>query len=260
MQRKITLTIAQWSDLPFEQICELASSIGYDGLELSFRPSLINLEKAACNLSYCEEIREIMRKYHLDSWAISSHIIGKCVGDNYDKRFDLFLPEHLKGKPEDIKKWAIDSMMMVPYAAKNLGCQIVTTFMGSPIWRYFYSFPPTSLDVVEEGFDEVAVIWKPILDEFIKCGVSLALEVHPSEIAFDYYTTQKLVHRFYSHSAFGINFDPSHLMWQGVDPALFLKDFDTYIRHVHMKDVVIERDGRKGLLGSYLPFGDSRRS
>lgn len=258
MKRKVTLTVGQWVDLTFEQICAAAESMGFDGLELSFK-SVVDLEKASRDLNYCEQIRDVMKKHNLDSWAISSHAIGQCVGDLYDKRLDIFIPEHLRGKPDEIRKWAIDSMMKVPAAAKNLSCPIVTTFMGSPIWKYFYSFPTTTQQMVEEGFDEIAVLWKPILDEFKRCGVSFEFEVHPSEIAFDYYTTCKLIEKLGRHEAFGINFDPSHLVWQGVDPVLFIRDFAPYIRHVHMKDVAVRKDGRSGILGSHLPFGDSRR-
>jgi sugar phosphate isomerase/epimerase len=233
--------------------------MGFDGLELSFK-SVVNLEKAATDTAYCDEIRAVLKDHHLGSWAISSHAIGQCVGDLYDKRLNIFIPERLHGKPDDIRKWAIESMMMVPVAAKNLSCSIVTTFTGSPIWKYFYSFPTTPQAMVEEGFDEIAALWTPILDEFKKHGIAFAFEVHPSEIAFDYYTTQRLIDKLGHHEAFGINFDPSHLLWQGVDPALFIRDFAPYIRHVHMKDVAVRKDGRCGILGSHLPFGDSRRA
>ena len=94
---------------------------------------------------------------------------------------------------------------------------------------------------------------------FDRCDVKFALEVHPTEIAFDYYSTQKLLATFDRRPTLGINFDPSHLVWQGMDPCLFLRDFADRIYHVHMKDVKVRLDGRAGILGSHIEFGDLRR-
>jgi sugar phosphate isomerase/epimerase len=140
-----------------------------------------------------------------------------------------------------------------------MGCTVVTCFMGSPIWRYWYSFPQTTEAMIEEGYSEVVRRWTPILDAFDEYGVRFALEVHPTEIAFDYYSAARLLEAFGGRKTLGFNFDPSHLLWQGVDPALFVRDFADRIYHVHMKDVAIRRDGRSGLLGSNLAFGDLRR-
>ena len=58
---------------------------------------------------------------------------------------------------------------------------------------------------------------------------------------------------------FGFTFDPSHLHWQGVDPAEFVRRFADRIYHVHVKDMTLMLNGRNGILGSYLPYGDPRR-
>ncbi len=101
--------------------------------------------------------------------------------------------------------------------------------------------------------------WTPILDVFDECGVKFALEVHPTEIAFDFYSTEKLLKAFDCRETFGINFDPSHLIWQGCNPALFVREFGNRIYHVHMKDAAVTLDGRSGILGSHIEFGDTRR-
>ena len=140
-----------------------------------------------------------------------------------------------------------------------MGCKVVTGFLGSTIWKYFYSFPQTTTQMVEDGYGEIKELWSPIFDEFDKLGVRFALEVHPSEIAYDYWSTKKLFEVFEDRPTLGLNFDPSHLLWQGVTPHLFLHDFADKVYHVHMKDASVTLDGRSGILGSHLEFGDLRR-
>jgi sugar phosphate isomerase/epimerase len=89
--------------------------------------------------------------------------------------------------------------------------------------------------------------------------VKFALEVHPTEIAFDLYTAQRALEALGHREEFGFNFDPSHLIWQGVDPVEFIRAFPDRIYHVHMKDGLVTLDGRTGILASHLRFGDPRR-
>ena len=113
--------------------------------------------------------------------------------------------------------------------------------------------------MIDEGFAKIKELWTPIFDVFDECGVKFALEVHPTEIAFDYYSTQRLMEEFGWRETLGLNFDPSHLEWQGVNPCVFLRDFAKRIYHVHMKDIKVTLDGRSGILGSHIGFGDTRR-
>jgi sugar phosphate isomerase/epimerase len=92
-----------------------------------------------------------------------------------------------------------------------MGCRVVTGFMGSPIWHGWYSFPPTTEEMIACAFDEIGRLWTPLFDEFDRCGVRFAHEVHPTEIAFDLYTTERLL-RTFNRPALGLNFDPSHLI------------------------------------------------
>lgn len=260
MNRPITLATGQWGDLPLEELCELTGSLGFDGLEIAVSESVLSIEKAASSKEYCEERLEILHSHGLKMWAICAALAGQCVGDLYDPRLDNFAPARFAGKPEEIRKWAIDFMMQVPTACNNLGVSIVTGFLGSPIWKFFYSFPQTTEEMIEEGYDRIVSLWTSILDEFQRKNVKFAFEVHPTEIAFDYYSTQRLLKKMNGHPAFGLNFDPSHLIWQGVNPTVFLQDFAPYVFHVHMKDASVSYDGRRGILGSHLPFGSTKRA
>jgi sugar phosphate isomerase/epimerase len=257
--RKVTLFTGQWADLPFESLCEKVSSWGYDGLEIACWGDHLNVREAATNETYVNRRREILDYYHLRCWAIGAHLTGQCVGDVWDERLDNFVPDTIKGNAVAIRNWAIEEMRYTAQAAKNMGCSVVTGFMGSPLWKYWYSFPQTTDRMVEEAYHTIYELWTPIFDEFDRNGIRFALEVHPTEIAFDFYTTRKLFDIFSDRETLGLNFDPSHLLWQGVSPHLFLREFSSRIYHVHVKDVAITQDGKTGILGSHLVFGDARR-
>jgi sugar phosphate isomerase/epimerase len=259
MSRPITLFTGQWADLKFEDLCKKVSSWGYDGVEIACWGDHLVIDEAAKNPKYCDEKKAILKKYNLNAWAIGTHIIGQCVGDPPDKRLNQFAPKEHSNNPEAIRKWAIEQMKLSAKAAKSMGCYVVTGFMGSPIWKWVYSFPPTTPEMVEDGYKEIVDLWTPILDEFDRQGVKFALEVHPAEIAFDLYSTKKLFEVFENRPALGLNFDPSHLVWQGVDPALFYREFADKIYHVHIKDAKVNLDGKTGILGSHLQFGDLKR-
>ncbi|MBE5911136.1 sugar phosphate isomerase/epimerase family protein [Pseudobutyrivibrio sp.] len=259
MGRLVTLMTGQWADLPFEEMCKLAKQMGYDGLEIACWGSHLDLQRAIKDDAYVEEIKKNLKDNGLVCKALATHVIGQCVGDYNDPRLDNFAPAELAGKKDEIRAWAIQQMKYAPVVAKKLGVKIITGFVGSPIWKYLYSFPQTTEEMIAVGFDEIYKLWCPILDEFKKNDCVFALEVHPGEIAFDYYSTERLLKKFENRPEFGLNFDPSHLIWQGITPHLFLKDFADRVYHVHMKDAAVTLDGRSGLLGSHIDFGDLRR-
>ena len=137
---------------------------------------------------------------------------------------------------------------------------VVNGFTGSSIWHSIYAFPPTSQEYYEKGFKDFAKRWLPILDAFDKVDVNFALEVHPTEIAFDIASAQRALVAVGNHKRFGFNYDPSHLGYQGVDYVKFIRDLGSRIYHVHMKDAWWNHgDGSVGVFGGHTDFGDSRR-
>ena len=261
MARPITLFTIQYGDMPLEEICKAAKEMGFEGLELS--AAHVDMKRAATDPAYVAEVKAVLAKYGLGCWCMSNHLAGQCVldaePDAYDSRLDGFVPAELAGNPKAIQEWATQEMKYTAQAAKAMGVGVVTFFMGSPIWKMWYSFPQTSEEMVEAAYQRTKELWTPIFDEFDACGVKLALEVHPTEIAFDYWTTKKLLDTFEWRPTLGINFDPSHLLWQGMDPAVFCRDFIDRVYHVHAKDVKLNFDGRNGVLGSHITFGNTRR-
>ena len=260
MPRPVTLFTGQWADLPLETMCKKAAEFGYDGLELACWGDHMVLDKAVGEPDYCTKKKELLAKHGLKVWAISNHLSGQLTLDpNDDERSDAFAPAECHGDPEAKRAWAIEAQKVAARAAKKLGVDVVCGFTGSPIWHLIYSFPPVPAKMIEDGFKLLADVWNPILDIYAEEGVKFALEVHPTEIAFDIITAKRTLEALDNRKEFGFNFDPSHFHWQGVDPVRFIQEFGDRIYHVHMKDAIITLDGKSGILSSYLNFDQPGR-
>ncbi|MEM6798265.1 MAG: sugar phosphate isomerase/epimerase [Planctomycetota bacterium] len=261
MPRSVTLFTGQWADLPIEDMCRKASSFGYQGLELACWGDHFEVEQALEDPNYLRDKRDLLDRYDLECHAISNHLAGQAVCDVIDQRHQSILPPAVwgDGDPGGVNQRAAEEMKNTARAAQKLGVPVVNGFTGSSIWPFLYSFPPVPEEMIETGFQDFADRWNPILDVFDECGVRFALEVHPTEIAFDIHTAQRALEAIGHREAFGFNFDPSHLIWQGVDPVEFIRAFPDRIYHCHIKDAIVTLNGTSGILASHLNFGDPRR-
>ena len=262
MARPLTLFTGQFTDIPLAELAPLARRWGYDGLELACWGDHFDVRQALADPDYTQRRRELLAQHGLGCWAISNHLVGQAVADAHiDARHRATLPAHVwgDGEPEAVRQRAAREMMDTARAAARMGVTQVNGFTGSPIWHLVYSFPPNDWARVEAGYREVVERWSPILDVFEQEGVRFGLEVHPTEVAYDIITTEKTLVAFDSRPSFGLNFDPSHLHHQFVDPTLFLETFADRIYHVHVKDASRRLNGRTSILGSHLDFGDPRR-
>ena len=259
MARLVTLFSIQWGDLSLEEICSKTAQFGYDGLEIA-TPS--HLDVCQTDPAYYQSILDTLAKHNLQVKAISAHLAGQAVCDKIDFRHKDILPPHVwgDGDPAGVNARAAEEVIRIGRAAKALGIDVVTGFTGSPIWQYLYSFPPVSEEVIEDGYKIFAERFIPILDEYQKMGVKFALEVHPTEIAFDIETARRALKALDYHPAFGFNYDPSHLGYQGVDYVKFIYEFADRIFHVHMKDVYWSKEPTTaGVFGGHVTFGDPCR-
>jgi sugar phosphate isomerase/epimerase len=259
MARPVTLFTGQWADLPIDEMARKTKEFGYQGIELACWGDHFEVDKA--DEAYCAAKKDLLASHDLQCFAISAHLVGQAVCDNIDERHKSILPDYVwgDGDPAGVNQRAAEEMKGTARAAQTLGVDVVNGFTGSSIWHLLYSFPPVPESMIDDGFKHFADTWNPILDVFGECGVRFALEVHPTEIAFDIYTAQRALDALDNREEFGFNFDPSHLHWQGVCPVEFIRAFPDRIYHAHIKDAIVTLDGRSGILASHINFGDAKR-
>ena len=259
----VTLFTGQWADLPFEEVARLASSWGYDGLEICTWGDHLDLKRAEEDPGYLQSRKDILDKYNLNVYAISTHLSGQAVCDDpIDFRHQAILRDYMwgDGDGEGVRQRAAEEQKRAARVARKLGVDTVVGFTGSSIWQYVAMFPPVPESVIDAGYEDFAKRWNPILDVFDAEGVRFAHEVHPSEIAYDYYTAIKTLEAINHRPAFGLNWDPSHMMWQNLDPVAFILDFADRIYHVDCKDTRMRLgNGRRGVMGSHLPWSHMQR-
>jgi sugar phosphate isomerase/epimerase len=262
MSRPVTLFTGQWADLTLEDLAIKAHDWGFDGLELACWGDHFEVDKALSDDSYSQSRWDILEKYHLQCFAISTHLVGQCVADDpIDQRHKRILPARLwgDGDPEGVRQRCAEEVKLTALAARKFGVNVVNGFTGSSIWKYLYFFPPTNQSDIDQGYADFSARWTPILDVFQANGIKFGLEVHPTEIAYDILTAQRALDALHDHPAFGFNFDPSHFIHQLIDPVEFINALGSRIWHVHVKDSRLQLTGRNSILSSHLDFGDHRR-
>jgi len=259
MPRPVTLFTGQWADLSFDTMLQKAKTFGYDGLELACWGD--HFEVAKADQTYCDSKRAALQAAGLKGFAISAHLVGQAICDRIDDRHKTILPDYVwgDGDPEGVRQRASEEMIKTGQAARRFGVDVVNGFTGSSIWHLLYSFPPTLPGQIDAGYEDFAKRWIPILDEFQKVGVKFALEVHPTEIAFDISSAERALKALDYHPAFGFNYDPSHLGYQGVDYVKFIYQFADRIFHVHMKDAAWDLGHDAGVFGGHVDFHKPQR-
>lgn len=277
MPRPVCLFTGQWADLPLETLAAKAKGFGYDGLELACWGDHFDVQAALSDGGYVQRHWELLADHGLGSFAISSHLVGQAVCDRIDERHKGILPARIwgDGDPEGVRMRAAAEMKDTARAARRFfdaapkavqerlaksGRTTVVGFTGSPIWHTAYAFPPLAPGQLDAGFAEFARRWKDVLSAFEAADVCFALEVHPTEIAFDITSTRRALSAIGNHPRFGFNFDPSHFGYQGVDYLAFLREFGARVFNVHVKDVWwAAAPAESGVFGGHSDFGSPGR-
>jgi len=261
MPRPVILFSGQWTDLALEELAQKLGEWGYQGIELCCWGDHFEVQRALAEDGYCQAKLDLLARHDLTAHVLANHRVGQAVCDRIEDRHREILPDYVwgNGEPEGVQQRAAEEMMATVRLAEKLGIGIVSGFTGSALWPSVMGYPGPSAERVAEGFHDFARKWDPILDVCRDCGVKFAFEVHPGQIAFDFYSAEMALDAVNGREEFGFTFDPSHFHWQGIDPVEFVQRFPERILHVHVKDAVLSLNGRRGLLNSYLPPGDPRR-
>jgi len=277
MARNVTLFTGQWADIPLKDLLPKVREMGYDGVELACWGDHFEVQRALNETGYVESIWELLEANGLCCYAISNHLVGQAVCDHIDERHQAILSPEIwgDGDAEGVRQRAAQEMIDTGKALRKFvdagksymskfpagsGKAVVNGFTGSSIWNALYAFPPTSQEYLQKGFDDFGKRFKGILDAYKDADVYFALEVHPTEIAFDIASAARAIEAVGGHERFGFNYDPSHLGYQGVDYVKFIREFSDRIFHVHMKDVWWGHgDGSVGVFGGHTDFTDARR-
>lgn len=277
MTRSICLFTGQWADLPLESLLPKVKEMGFDGVELACWGDHFDVQRAIREDDYCSGVWALLAQHGMSCYAISTHLVGQAVCDPIDERHQSILPDTVwgDGDPDGVRFRAANEIKDTARAARRFfdaapdavkerlarpGKAVVNGFTGSPIWHLLYSFPPVAKETIDAGFEAFRDAWVPILNVFEQENALFALEVHPTEIAFDIASTRRALQAIEGHSAFGFNFDPSHFGYQGVDYLAFLDEFADRVHNCHMKDVWwSERPAEAGVFGGHTEFGADGR-
>lgn len=239
---KIGLFTVMYNDMSLEQVADMASELGYEAFELAaWRDSShFDIEKATADPAYGRNIKSMLSQRGIEISALSNHLESQMVLPSADASLDEWAGTSDK---EEMWQWGRERIIRTAQVASDLEIPVVVGFFGSTVWESWYIWPPQRLAIYEEGWDLFVERWNPILDEFKKLGVRFAHECHPTEIAYNIHTAQTAIEKL-DRDDWGFNFDPSHFVWQQIDPVIFIKRFGKRILHVHAKDFEVQQDER----------------
>jgi sugar phosphate isomerase/epimerase len=219
------------ADLSLDEVLGFAAEEGFACVELMCWPpggasrryaGVCHLDVSDFSDDAAKEVRNLVRKH-----GVSISGLG-------------YYPNPLDGDP-DHRRTVVDHLRKVIAAAPKVGVNIVNTFIGRDHTK--------SVDANWPVFREV---WPPVVKHAAACGVTLGLENCPMLFSGDEWpggknlvTSPALWRRIFAEldsPTVGLNFDPSHLVWQMIDDAKCIRDFGKKIVHVHAKDTRIDRE------------------
>ena len=225
---KMGLFSVLFNDKPLEEVAKYAADLGYEAFELAaWRGSNhFDTDRAATDPQYAKGIKKLLADHGIEISGLSNHLSSQMVLPFGDSSLDEWAGTSDK---DEMVKFGTEHIIKTAQVASEMEIGVVNGFFGSTVWESWYIWPPQRLDIYEKGWELWQERWEPILDEFKKYGVKFAHEVHPTEIAYNVYTAREAVKRM-PRDDWGFNFDPSHFIWQQIDPVVFIKEFG----HAHL--------------------------
>lgn len=230
---KLGFVTALLDTFSFEQVIDTASEMGFSCVEIACWPNGKAERRYAgvCHL----DVGEV-----LDNDSYAAYIKDYTGARGVELSSLAFYPNTLDG---DLEKRSanVEHLKKVILASAKLGVNMVTTFIGRDQTK-----------TVEENLELVRQVWPPIIALAEEQGVKIAIENCPMLFGADQWpggqnlmTTPSIWRRVFDilpSGNLGINYDPSHFVWQMIDYVKPLYEFRDKIFHVHYKDIKLYRD------------------
>ena len=227
---KLGLLTAAFPDLTLEQVARWAHDNGFEALEIACWPSSDGAGRRYAGVSHIDvenfdanAVREMLRRYDLEISALA------------------YYPNNLD-PDEAAREAANDHVRRVVEAAQRLEVEVVGTFVGRDQHR---SIP--------DNMEDFKRVWPPLVHFARDHGVKIAIENCPMIFSADEWpggrnlayspAIWRQMFEIVPDDNFGLNLDPSHLVWQFIDYARAVRDFAPRIFHVHAKDMEVDREG-----------------
>ena len=229
---KLGILTAPFPDTPLAEVAAWASGAGFEALEIACWPRSSGPTRRYAGTS------------HIDVAGLTAARAGEIVAALAEQDLSIsglgYYPNPLHPDPAH-RATVIAHLMHVITAAKLLGVPVVNTFCGGDAAK-----------PVEANWQAALEVWPNIVAHARDNGVKLAFENCPMIFSRDEWPGGHNI--AYSPQVWrwildawggdvGMNFDPSHLVWQMIDQHRFIREFGPSILHAHAKDLMIDRDG-----------------
>lgn len=199
---------------PLEQFVSMISKYGYEAIELAGRPGDKHVVPAEVLAGKAGEIRRLCAEHDLEITAVSTHL------------------NHLD--PDPARRAELNAHFeQVLEAAQQLGVHVVNTFSGAP--------PGTLTRPTRAMWDDFRETYLPLVDKAKEYRIRIGIEVHFGSMAFNVPTMRRMFQEI-PDETLGLNYDPSHFIWQLEDYLAPLREFPDRVYHSHAKDIKVYPD------------------
>lgn len=236
-----------------ESLLRWAAELGYKGVQLpTWDKRIFDLEQAAHSQQYCDQLLALCQRYQIQITELSAHLQGQLIAVHpaYNELFQGFAPAQVQTELQK-QQWATEQLLLAAQASKRLGLNGLVTFSGALLWHTVYPWPQRPAGLVEQGFDELAWRWLPVLDACDAAGIDLCFELHPGEDLHDGLSFERFLSAAGQHPRACILYDPSHFLLQQMDYLQFIDFYHSRIRAFHVKDAEFRPSGKAGVYGGY---------
>lgn len=230
---KLGLVSAILEQYDYEQMIDAISAIGYECVEVACWPAG-KAERRYAGVSHIDVVRVC------EDEAYAKHVLDYAAAHNVEISALAFYPNTMDGDLEK-RQANVQHLMAVIRASAKLGINLVTTFIGRDQNKS-----------VEENLELVKEVWPPIIRLAEELNVKIAIENCPMLFGRDQWpggqnlmtspANWRKVFQLLPSDNLGINYDPSHFVWQMIDYIKPLYEFQDKIFHVHYKDIKLFPD------------------